>query len=67
MLQNTRVTASTASESLRENQQGGGGGALKYTPFPTQIRVKKFASHNILYESYKTCVTMDITLYIFML
>ena len=66
MLQNTRVTASTASESLRENQQGGGGRG-KYTPFPTQIRVKKFASHNILYESYKTCVTMDITLYIFML
>ena len=68
MLQNTRVTASTVSESLRENQQGGGGGGrVKITLFPTQIRIKKFVSHNILYESYKTWVTMDITLYIFML
>ena len=65
MLQNTRVTASTVSESLRENQQGGGRG--KITPFPTKIRVKKFVSHNILYENYKTWVTMNITLYIFML
>ena len=54
MLQNTRVTASTVSESLRENQQGGGGGGGKITLFPTQIRIKKFVSHNILYESYKT-------------
>ena len=67
MLQNTRVTASTVSESLRENQQGGGGGEGKITIFPTQIRIKKFVSHNILYESYKTWVTMDITLYIFIL
>ena len=26
MLQNTRITAFTVSELLRENQQGGGGG-----------------------------------------
>ena len=29
MLQNTRITAFTVSELLRENQQGGGGGGVK--------------------------------------
>ena len=29
MLQNNRFTAFNVSESLRENQQGGGGGGLK--------------------------------------
>ena len=28
MLQNTRITAFTVSELLRENQQGGGGGGV---------------------------------------
>ena len=41
MLQNTRVTAFTAPELLRENQQGqglgGGGGGIT---LPTKIRVK---------------------------
>ena len=36
MLQNTRVTAFTVSELLRENQQGG----VKLPPPPTQNRVK---------------------------
>ena len=34
MLQNVRVLALTVSELLRENQQGGGGGAVKLTPIP---------------------------------
>ena len=34
MLQNVRVLALTVSELLRENQQGGGGGAVKLTPLP---------------------------------
>ena len=37
MLQNSRVTAFTIFELLRENQMGGGG---KITQTPTQIRVK---------------------------
>ena len=39
MLQNTRITAFTVSESLRENQHGGGGGA-EVPPTHIQIRVK---------------------------
>ena len=38
MLQNSRVTAFTVSELLRENQQGGGGGGK--IPSPIKIRVK---------------------------
>ena len=39
MLQNTRVTASTASESLRENQQGGGGG-VNILPSPPRLGLR---------------------------
>ena len=45
MLQNSRVTAFTIFELLRENQLGGGG---KTTPPPTQIRVKSHAEFNRL-------------------
>ena len=43
MLQNTRVTAFTAPELLRENQQGqglGGKGGRGGNYLPTKIRVK---------------------------
>ena len=41
MLQNTRVTAFTVFELLRENQQGRGvRGVVKLLPKTTQIRVK---------------------------
>ena len=40
MLQNTRVTAFTVCELLRENQLGGGGGKITPHPLATQIRVK---------------------------
>ena len=40
MLQNTRVTASTASESLRENQQGGGGGGVNILPSPPRLGLR---------------------------
>ena len=39
MLQKGSVTDFTVSELLRENQQGGGGGAGKINPL-TQIRAK---------------------------
>ena len=45
MLQNSRVTAFTIFELLRENQLGGGG---KTTSTPTQIRVKSHAEFNRL-------------------
>ena len=41
MLQNSRFTAFTVSELLRENQWGGGGGGIICPPpQPPQIRVK---------------------------
>ena len=40
MLQNTRVTAFTLSELLRENQRRGEGGKSSPHPTPTQIWVK---------------------------
>ena len=42
MLQNTRVTAFTVSESLRENQQDGGGRGVKLPP--TKIRVNSIVN-----------------------
>ena len=44
MLQNTRVTAFTVPELLKENHQGGwgvGGGRVKLPP-PTQIKTKSY-------------------------
>ena len=54
MLQNTRLTAFTVSDLLRENQQGGGGGNI--TSSPNQIRVNDstdfFEYSNDMHEKY---------------
>ena len=47
MLQNSRVTAFTVFELLTENQLGG-----KFTPLPTQIRVKEFLSLNKTFATF---------------
>ena len=52
MLQNTRVTAFTVCEFLRENQLGEGGGKITPLPLAIQIRVKVL-SYKLYYSN--TC------------
>ena len=44
MLQNSRVTDVTVFELFRENQLGGGGGGVKLSPPPNQIRIKALSN-----------------------
>ena len=59
MLQNSRVTAFTVSDLLRENQQDGGEGGVKLPPPPppTRLGLKALFVHKIvfflLFLSYK--------------
>ena len=81
MLQNARVTAFTASESLRENQQGtrGRGGGVKLLPPSTKLGLSTFArsteingqisrdSSNMRYITDKFHTVMTTDLYAFLL
>ena len=62
MLQNSRVTAFTISELLKENQQGGGGG-WNYLPINTQIKVNESEKYDFIYNRirYLISVKSDIT------
>ena len=61
MLQNSRVTAFTISELLKENQQGGGG--WNYLPINTQIKVNESEKYDFIYNRirYLISVKSDIT------
>ena len=60
MLQNSRVTAFTISELLKENQQGGG---WNYLPINTQIKVNESEKYDFIYNRirYLISVKSDIT------
>ena len=55
MLKNTRVTAFTVSEILRENQQEG-----KITPLPTQIRVNISMFSHIFHTFSKNWIVYQL-------
>ena len=63
MLQNSRVTAFTVLELLRETNWGGGGVKLPSPPLPIQIRVKgirvRYAAPITLLSIFRGTVRMD--------